>query len=161
MSVIFIVTKMPLMSILRRNERQKRRSVREWEGIPTRGLDGRRVLCQLRRVSSVGDETLEEAWAEALESWDEDDAHKRFIAVCDAIGRLDEAGARYRAVKESDPERAQEADRRIDQVLGRALATLQSKRVEPSEEPRRRLFWVSVVLFLAILLSTMWMIRGL
>lgn len=112
-------------------------------------------------MSSVGDETLEEAWSETLERWDDDDAHKRFIAVCDAIGRLDEAGARYRAVKESDPERAEQADRRIDQVVGRALATLQSKRVEPSDEPRRRLFWVSVVLFLAILLSTMWMIRGL
>ncbi len=112
-------------------------------------------------MSSVGDETLEEAWAAVDEGWDDDDAHKRFIAVCDAIGRLDEAGARYRAVKESEPERAEEAQRRIDQVVTRALLTLQSQRVEPSDEPRRRLFWVSVVVFLAILLTTMWMIRGL
>jgi hypothetical protein len=109
----------------------------------------------------VGDDSLEDAWVAVEEGWDDDDVHKRFIAVCDAIGRLDEAGARYRAVKESDPARAEEARRRIDQIVVRALATLQSQRVEPSDEPRRRLFWASVLVFLAILLSTMWMIRGL
>jgi len=112
-------------------------------------------------VSSVGDETLEDAWTAVDEDWEDDDVHKRFIAVCDALGRLDEAGARYRAMKESDPERAEEAERRIGQILTRALATLQSQRVEPTDAPRRRLFWVSTVVFLAIVLSTMWMIRGL
>lgn len=112
-------------------------------------------------MSSVGDDTLEDAWSAVDEAWDDDDVHKRFIAVCDALGRLDEAGARYRAIRESDPERADEAKRRIDQIVTRALATLQSQRVEPTDAPRRRLFWVSVVVFLGILLGTMWMIRGL
>ncbi len=111
-------------------------------------------------MSSVADESLEEAWALVEESWDDDGAHKRFIALCDAVGRLDEAGARYRAVQETDEGRADEAKRRIDQIVARALATLQAQRVDPPEEPRRRLFWVSVVVFLAILLTTMWMIRG-
>jgi len=112
-------------------------------------------------VSSVGDESLEEAWAQVDEGWGDDGSHKRFIAVCDAIGRLDEAGARYRAVRESDPQRAEEAERRIDQIVARALATLQAQRVEPPERSRRGLFWLSVLVFLAILLTTMWMIRGL
>lgn len=112
-------------------------------------------------MSSVGDESLEEAWAHLEESWDEDDAHKRFIAVCDAIGRLDEAGARYRAVREADPARAAEAARRIDQIVVRALATLHAQRVEPPAAPRRRLLWVAAAVFLALTFTTMWMIRGL
>lgn len=112
-------------------------------------------------MSSVGDESLEEAWAQVDEGWDDDGSHKRFIAVCDAIGRLDEAGARYRTVRESDPDRAEEAKRRIDQVVARALTTLQAQRADPQQRPRRPLLWLSVLVFLALSLTTMWMIRGL
>ena len=124
-------------------------------------LDHRGSLCQLPRVSSIGDVSLEEAWAQVQRRWDDDRVHQRFIAVCDAVGRLDEAGARYREVREQDPERATEAKRRIDQIVTRALATLQAQRVDPPKRPRRGLFWVSVLVFLAISLTTIWMIRGL
>lgn len=112
-------------------------------------------------MSSVADESLEEAWTLVEEGWEDDGAHKRFIALCDAVGRLDEAGARYRAVQESDEKRAPEAKRRIDQIVVRALATLQAQRLDPPDRPRRTLFWVAVFVFLAICLTTMWMIRDL
>ena len=93
--------------------------------------------------------------------WGDEEAHRRFIGLCDVMGRLDEAGARYRTVREGDPARAEEAGRRIDQVVARALVTLQAERSEPTEGAPRWLLWLAVALSLGVIAFTMWMIRGL
>lgn len=84
--------------------------------------------------------TIESAW-EALEaSWSDDQAHRRFIAFCSLHGQLGEAGRRYRRVRDRDPERAEEAARRLEAVLGAALATLDATRTRLPKR-RSRLFW--------------------
>ncbi|MAQ14876.1 MAG: hypothetical protein CMN30_08780 [Sandaracinus sp.] len=107
----------------------------------------------------MSEEPLEVAWERVEAEWAEDEAHLRFISLCQVLGRLDEAGARYRAVREADPERADEAARRIDQVVARALATLHAQRVEtPPKRNRRLLLLVAIGLFIGILGYTMWVI---
>jgi hypothetical protein len=110
---------------------------------------------------SQGSEAIEEAWGEVLEAWDSEDAHKRFIAVCDVLGRLDEAGSRYRAIQEAEPEKSADAERRIDQIVARALATLHAGRSEPGARgPRRWLLFAAVLFFVAIVGATVWMVTG-
>jgi hypothetical protein len=82
------------------------------------------------------------AWSEVERNWGDDTAHRKFIAFCAAQGALDQAGRRYRLVRDSDPTRKSEAARRIDAVLATALQTMDLAR---SERPTRgsRLQWVA------------------
>ena len=102
------------------------------------------------------DEALEAAWARAEAEWDDDDAHRKFIALCASFGRLDAAGGRYRAVRESDPERAEVAKKQIDRIVAHAMATLQVTRTEPSERPRRSLLFAALVLMIGLLSIALW-----
>lgn len=89
------------------------------------------------------DEDLERAWQDVLAAWDEGDRHKRFLVLAEAKGALAEAGKRYRGVKESDAARRADAERRIDEILARAMA--QMKLVEQREptKGRSRVEWVA------------------
>ena len=69
-----------------------------------------------------------EAWTRVEAAWDDPDAHARFQALCAETGRLAEAGTRYRAVRESDPSRAEVASRQIDKLHALALTQLSSHR---------------------------------
>ncbi|HEY6879220.1 MAG TPA: hypothetical protein VI299_14440 [Polyangiales bacterium] len=85
--------------------------------------------------------TIEAAW-EALEaSWNDDAAHRRFVALCSARGSLAEAGARSRAVAEGDPARRERAKRQVAAVMAAALVLLEQSR-PPTKVGRSRLWWV-------------------
>ena len=92
------------------------------------------------------EEVIQSAWEALMASWDNDDAHRKFLALCESVGRLDAAGQRYREVAESQGPRAEDAKKRIDQLVVRAMANMQALRHEPSPRPR------SVVLVLAVVL---------
>ncbi|MBW2460321.1 MAG: hypothetical protein JRH11_01660, partial [Deltaproteobacteria bacterium] len=47
---------------------------------------------------------IDVAWNEVEGAWDDRDAHKRFVALCQSLGRLPEAGRRYREVREGGAE---------------------------------------------------------
>ncbi len=85
---------------------------------------------------------VEQAWRELEAAWDDDAAHRRFIALCQFQGALAEAGRRYRAVQDRDPTRREEARRRLGAVLAAALSTLELARAQPAAR-RTRLFWAA------------------
>ena len=70
---------------------------------------------------------LQHAWSKVEASWDDDDAHRRFIELAATLGLLSEADLRYRRVRDGDPERAESAAKRIDELF--AKATLSLKRL--------------------------------
>jgi hypothetical protein len=92
---------------------------------------------------------VDEAWEELGRKWEDDAAHRRFVAFCSATGSLAEAGGRYRSVIESDPARAERARRQIGAVMAAALLTLEGSR-EPVKVRGSRLGWVLCGLILAI-----------
>jgi len=77
------------------------------------------------------DDPIDTAWAEVEADWSSEAAHKKFLTLCASLDRLAEAGKRYRAVKESDPERAEVATAQIDRLLGLAMQNLQVLKSEP------------------------------
>jgi hypothetical protein len=89
------------------------------------------------------DDPFEVAWREVEAHWDEDLHHRRFIALCAAQQALQEAGRRYRKVRDTDPNRREEAGRRIDAVLTAALQRIQATRTEPKPHAARRITWVA------------------
>jgi hypothetical protein len=87
------------------------------------------------------EDPFETAFRELEAHWTEDAAHRRFIAFCATQGALAEAGKRYRKVREEDPERREEAARRIDAVLAHALQHMQLTKSEVTPTARN-LRWV-------------------
>lgn len=104
---------------------------------------------------------VEAAWAQVEASWESAEAHKKFLVLCDSFDRLAEAGRRYRAVKDADPKRRVEAEKRIDELLGLAMVRVRVDKVEPGKV-RSRVEWialgVSIVLVSAAVVSMLRML---
>ena len=95
---------------------------------------------------------IEEAWAKVEARWGDEEAHQRFVGICAALGRLPEAGRRYRAVQQSDPARAEAASRQIDRLLALAAQQLQDTRVVPATTGHKRtLTWVAFFIMLVLM----------
>jgi hypothetical protein len=107
-------------------------------------------------MTAETDDELERAWSEVLGAWDDERAHQRFLVLADATGRLAEAGRRYRDVREREPERRAVAERRIDEILGKAIA--QMKVIESSEpaKARSRLEWIGLGVSAALIAAALW-----
>jgi hypothetical protein len=100
------------------------------------------------------DVVLEAAWKQVLEGWDDPSVHERFLVLAQSTQRLAWAGARYREVKEKDPDpaRREEAQRRIEEILTLAVSSLRVDRSEPSRV-KSRLEWIAYGVS-AVLLAT-------
>lgn len=102
------------------------------------------------------DEDLERAWRDVLAAWDEGGRHERFLALADVKGALAEAGKRYRAVRESDADRRAEAERRIDEILGRAMARMQLLEQREPTKARSRMEWVAFGVSAALIAAALY-----
>ncbi|MFW5920524.1 MAG: hypothetical protein ACOCUS_01690 [Polyangiales bacterium] len=101
---------------------------------------------------------IEQAWARVEANWEDDEAHEHFVGLCAAQGRLPEAGKRYRAVRDSDPERSEEARRRIDRLLTLATRSLELTRSEPPDvdATRRKITFFALGLCLVLIGWALW-----
>jgi hypothetical protein len=104
---------------------------------------------------------LASAWANVERDWASDDAHRRFLALCSAYDRLAEAGKRYRRVREEDPARAVEAERRIDGLLALATEQLLRQKTPPPKKGTPRLTFIAIGITAAIVGMTLWQLARL
>lgn len=103
------------------------------------------------------EDPIELAWHRVMEQWNDPQAHSAFLALCMELDRLPEAGRRYREVRDRDPERSEEAGRRIDELLTLATQRLQLHRTPPPvDRGRRRLFWLALGVSLCLLVAALW-----
>ncbi len=105
---------------------------------------------------------IDEAWATVEAAWGDEEAHRRFLGVCMALGRLPEAGKRYRRVRDSDPTRAEMAAEQIERLLGLATQQLEGTRADaPTTEHKRTLSWVAFFMMLVLMGAGTWLLmRG-
>jgi len=81
------------------------------------------------------DDAVDTAWAELDKAWDDPEAHRRFIGLCAALGRLPDAATRYRQVRDDSPERSEIAKTRLGAIATAATAALYETR---SALPKKR-----------------------
>jgi hypothetical protein len=86
---------------------------------------------------------VEAAWRKLEADWDHEEAHRRFISFCAQHGVLDQAGRRYRAVRDTDASRSQNAAMRLNAVTLAAIEQLSLARAARPPKPRR-LMWLVV-----------------
>lgn len=103
---------------------------------------------------------IDEAWARLEGSWDDADAHRRFIGLCATLERLPEAGRRYREVRDSDPDpdRRADAEKQIDRLLGFAMQSLETMRTEPPRRARSVLLLVALAVTVAMIGTAAWLV---
>lgn len=105
-------------------------------------------------------DALDAAWAEVEARWDDAAAHKKFLALADTLDRLADAGRRYRAVRESDPARAERAKAQVDALFGIAMTRMKVEKSEPPKA-RRRLDYIAFGISTALIAAALWsMFRG-
>jgi len=92
---------------------------------------------------------LERAWEEVDHSWDDDDAHRRFVELGVELGRLAEVGARYPTAR-GDAARAPRATKQIDRIHAVALASLTPTSPDVSARPRRVIVAVGYAVAVAL-----------
>ena len=105
---------------------------------------------------------IDEAWGQVEADWGSEEAHRRFIAMCAALGRLPEAGRRYRQVRADDPARSEDASRHIDALIAMATQQLEATRVVRSgPEHKRALTWAAFFIMLLLMGAGAWLLlRG-
>lgn len=103
---------------------------------------------------------IETAWAALGESWDEPEAHKRFVALCMAQGRLADAGRLYREVRDADEGRRAEAERQIDQILVHALSTMELHRSPPAPKRNTMVLLIATAVFVLLVGAVTWAVVG-
>ncbi len=95
---------------------------------------------------------IDEAWERVAADWGNQEWHRRFVGVCVALDRLPEAGKRYRAVRDSDPARRDQAEKQIDSLIALATQQLQDTRVRPApNEHKRILTWAAFFIMLLLM----------
>lgn len=111
-------------------------------------------------AASAGEaDALEAAWRAVLDDWGSPDAHKRFLVLADATGRLAEAGKRYRAIRERDADEARraEAARRIDEILSLAIVRVSAATPRgEARETRSRIEWIALGVSAVLIAAALW-----
>jgi hypothetical protein len=96
-----------------------------------------------------GPDPIDEAWERVDRAWDDEETHRKFIALCRALGRLPEAGRRYREIRDRDPSRRDAAAAHIDALLSAAMLEMQAHRSPPPMRHGKR--WLTIVALLLML----------
>ncbi|MEZ4407454.1 MAG: hypothetical protein R3A52_13410 [Polyangiales bacterium] len=96
----------------------------------------------------ASEDPLDLAWRSLLTAWDDDARHKSFVALAQSLGRLPDAAARYRGVRD-DKALGANAQRGIDQILKVAMLTLTPP---PREARPPKGAWAAAVAFAMLLI---------
>ena len=111
------------------------------------------------------EDPVEVAWREVLAHWTEEPAHKRFIALAQALDRLADAGRRYREVRDAPdadgpyralPDRREIAKKRIDDILGVAMVAMAATKTPPATKKHPKLTFLALGICTGMVLFALW-----
>ncbi|QQR89431.1 MAG: hypothetical protein IPJ88_14695 [Myxococcales bacterium] len=107
-------------------------------------------------LDATQEDSMDLAWTQVLEHWEEDIAHRRFIVLCQATGKLSEAGKRYRSIKEADPARSERASMQLEHVFAAAMQALDASRADAIKPSHNRITVFALGVFLMMLFFAVW-----
>lgn len=103
---------------------------------------------------------LEQLWRKVDLAWDDPAAHTRFLELARTSGRLGEAAARYRRLREHDV-RGELARAKLGAIALLAVSSLEATRTEPAQKlPLSRGLLLSLPLLLLAMYATYLALRG-
>jgi hypothetical protein len=103
------------------------------------------------------DPLLDALWGRVMEAWDEEKPHHALLEYAIAQQKLPEVAGRYRAIKESDPERAARAQKKLDGIVIAATHLLMAMKTPPS--PTKVPTWLTATAFVICMILIGWVSR--
>ena len=83
------------------------------------------------REPEADEKILEALWARVVEAWDDDKPHHALLEYALRAQKLPEVAGRYRALKDSDPERAPRAQKKLDGIVIAATQMMMAMKSPP------------------------------
>ncbi len=114
-------------------------------------------------VPGVVEDPIAKAWSRVEAAWEDDEEHRRFVALCVALERLPEAGQRYRQVCDTNSARKDEAHRRIDALIAVATEKLRETAADKFHlrDSKRTLVVFTFIVMGTLMAVAIWlMLRG-
>ena len=105
---------------------------------------------------SAAADPLEGAWEKVDRAWEDPETHRRFLALAATLGRLSEAGRRYREVRDRSPDRRAAAEKQIERLLALAMQDLALTRSPAPADGKRVTTWLGVAVTLMLVCATTW-----
>lgn len=84
-----------------------------------------------REGGEGGEAILDSLWARVLQAWDDDKPHQALLEYALRAQKLPELAGRYRAIKESDAEKAARAQKKLDGIVIAATQMLMAMKSPP------------------------------
>ena len=110
-------------------------------------------------LDATQEQSIDLAWQKVLENFSDENSHRRFLILCQAMGKLSEAAKRYREIKDRDPEHADTADKQLEKVLAAAVAALSASRSEKLKPALNKMTVFAIGVFLMMLFFVVWGLR--
>jgi hypothetical protein len=91
----------------------------------------------------TGDALLDALWSRVMQAWDDEKPHHALLEYALREQRLPDVAGRYRAVKDTDPARAERAKKKLDGIVIAATQMLMAMKTPP---PQRKVpAWITVL----------------
>ncbi len=105
--------------------------------------------------SENGDELFEALWTRCLEAWDDDKPHNALLEHALKTQTLPELAGRYRKIKETDADKAERADKKINGIVVAATQILMSQKT-PARTKTPMSWTISVGVVAVIVCFWLW-----
>ncbi len=102
-----------------------------------------------------GDALLEALWARVVEGWDDDKPHQALLEYALREQKLPDVAGRYRKVKDTEPARAERAQKKLDGIVIAATQMLMAMKTEPARQKVPG--WVTMLAFFVSALILGWL----
>ena len=100
------------------------------------------------------DAVFEALWSRCLEAWDDDKPHTALLDHALKAQKLPELAGRYRTIKETDPDKAARAEKKINGIVVAATQMLMAQKTPA--RTKTPLSW-TLSLAIVVLLVSIWM----
>lgn len=104
------------------------------------------------------DDPLETSWNALTTHWDDDDSHRAFVALAQSLGRLPDAAARYKTLRD-DPVRGALAQKGLERILKVAMLALSPPRRHTTTVRRGRDWVTGAAVAMALVTCTLLLAR--
>ena len=110
---------------------------------------------------SAPTDALEAAWIRLRDQWDDEDAHRKYIALASSTGRLPDAGRRYRQARDkaATPAERAVAEAQLARIVATAMTVMEGERTPPVGK-NHSILWIAFALMMVMMATAAYVLTA-